>query len=431
MLAGYLAGVGDDGRLMSVMELLRGVTSSTGEGRGPDHQPPLHRHLLAGAGAALASALVIVLPALIAWVASPQSTVPWTDALGVGASLWLLSGGSWLRAGSASIAFVPLLMFAALVAGAAWGAWRSGLEAAEYSRAGDPQRCGLLRRPVADALAAWAGGYAVCAALWALVASASSPRPQVLGLAVPLLVVPVLAAALAASRLVVRVPGIAGPLWRRPDAVPDFVRRALRPAAAGAGAMLAVGTALVVMLVALRFPQVAHLHRQLAPGLVGGVVLTLAQVLCLPNAGLWAVSFVAGTGFSVVEGASTTWTGSRSGLLPLVPALGALPDPGAFPGVLPALALLPVAVGALIGWRSLRAVARLSTTRTKLLVTGTAVALAAAAVGGLDALAGGSLGASRLSDIGAPAGPMALALLAEFAVGAGLVLGWDRWRLRR
>ena len=83
-------------------------------------------------------------------------------------------------------------------------------------------------------------------------------------------------------------------------------------------------------------------------------MLTLAQVLCLPNAGLWAVSFVAGTGFSVVEGASTTWTGSRSGLLPLVPALGALPDPGAFPGALPALALLPVAVGALIGWRSLR-----------------------------------------------------------------------------
>ena len=372
-----------------------------------------------------------MLPALIAWVASPQSTVPWTDALGVGASLWLLSGGSWLRAGSASIAFVPLLMFAALVAGAAWGAWRSGLEAAEYSRAGDPQRCGLLRRPVADALAAWAAGYAVCAALWALVAAASSPRPQVLGLAVPLLVVPVLAAALAASRLVVRVPGIAGPHCVDPMPFPTSCAGALRPAAAGAGVMLAVGTALVVMLVALRFPQVAHLHRQLAPGLVGGVVLTLAQVLCLPNAGLWAVSFVAGTGFSVVEGASTTWTGSRSGLLPLVPALGALPDPGAFPGVLPALALLPVAVGALIGWRSLRAVARLSTTRTKLLVTGTAVALAAAAVGGLDALAGGSLGASRLSDIGAPAGPMALALLAEFAVGAGLVLGWDRWRLRR
>jgi hypothetical protein len=88
-------------------------------------------------------------------------------------------------------------------------------------------------------------------------------------------------------------------------------------------------------------------------------------------------------------------------------------------------------VGALIGWRSLRSLALLSTARTKLLVTGTAVALAAGAIGLLDAVAGGSLGSARLSDLGAPAGPMTLALLVEFAVGAGLVLAWDRWRLRR
>jgi hypothetical protein len=253
----------------------------------------------------------------------------------------------------------------------------------------------------------------------------------VLGLGLPLVVVPAVAVAAAAARLASRHPELAGPRWRRPDIVPDFVRRALRPAATGAATMVGVGMALVVLLVVLRFSQVAHLHSELAPGLVGSVVLTLAQVLCLPNVGLWAVSFVAGTGFSVVEGASTTWTGSRSGLMPMVPALGALPDPGAFPGWLPALALLPVGVGALIGWRSLRSLALLSTTRTKLLVTGTAVALAAGAVGLLDAVAGGSLGGARLSDIGAPAGPMALALLAEFGVGAAMVLAWDRWRLRR
>jgi hypothetical protein len=205
----------------------------------------------------------------------------------------------------------------------------------------------------------------------------------------------------------------------------------VRPAATGVAALLATGMAVVVLLVVLRFGQVAHLHDELAAGVVGGVVLTVAQVLCLPNLGLWAVSFVAGTGFSVVEGASTTWTGSRSALMPMVPVLGALPDPGAFPGWLPALALLPVGVGALIGWRSLRSVALLSTTRTKLLVTGTAVALAAGAVGLLDAVAGGSLGSQRLADLGAPAGPMTLALLVELAVGAGLVLAWDRWRLRR
>ena len=311
-------------------------------------------------------------------------------------------GGAWLRAGVVSIAFVPLLMLAAVVLGAAWGAWRSGLEEVETSSRAS-HRMGLLRRPVADALALWAGGYAACAALIALLASLGSPRPQLEMLVLPVLVVPVVAASGAAARLVSRCPELAGPRWCRPTHLPDVVRRALRPAATGVAAMLALGCALAVALVVLRFTHVVHLHDQLAPGLVGGVVLTIAQVLCLPNAGLWAVSFMAGAGFSVVEGASTTWTGSRSGLMPMVPALGALPDPGAFPGLLPALALVPVLVGALIGRRSLRSVARLSTTRTKLLVAGTAVALAAAALGTLDALAGGSIGAGRLADIGAPA----------------------------
>ncbi len=415
---------------MSVMELLRGVTSSTGEGRGPDHQPPLHRHLLAGAGAALASALVIVLPALIAWVASPQSTVPWTDALGVGASLWLLSGGSWLRAGSASIAFVPLLMFAALVAGAAWGAWRSGLEAAECSRAGDPQRGGLLRRPVADALAAWAGGYAVCAALWALVASASSPRPQVLGLAVPLLVVPVMAAALAASRLVVRVPGIAGPHWRRPDAVPDFVRRALRPAASVRGAMLAIGTALVVLLVALRLPPGRPPAPAAGPGCrrrcradprAGAVPAQRRAVGCLLRR---RHRLLGGRGrLHDVDGLAL-------GAAAAGPGAGRPARPGCLPGMLPPcpaprrggradrLALAPRRGAAVDhphqaagdrhrgrpGRRSGRSPRRPCRRLTR----------------GLAPLRHRRTGR-----------PMALALLAEFAVGAGLVLGWDRWRLRR
>ena len=185
------------------------------------------------------------------------------------------------------------------------------------------------------------------------------------------------------------------------------------------------------VLVVLHFDRVSSLQGELAPGLVGGVVLSLAQLSVLPNLALWAVSFIAGTGFSVVEGASATWTGSRTSLLPMVPAFGALPQPGAFPGVLPVVVLLPVAVGVLIGWRSLRVVARLSTERTKLTVAGTAVVVAAGALGLLDVLGGGSLGMARLSDIGAPAGMLTLALLVELGIGASLVLAWDRWKLRR
>jgi hypothetical protein len=181
----------------------------------------------------------------------------------------------------------------------------------------------------------------------------------------------------------------------------------------------------------LHFDRVSHLQGELAPGVVGGAVLVLAQVSVLPNLALWAVSFVAGTGFSVVEGASATWTGSRTSLLPMVPAFGALPQPGAFPGALPLLGLVPVAVGAFVGWRSLRAVARLSTGRTKLVVAGTAVVVAAGTIGLLDALAGGSLGMARLADIGAPALTMTLALLVELGIGAAVVLAWDRWKLRR
>jgi hypothetical protein len=76
-------------------------------------------------------------------------------------------------------------------------------------------------------------------------------------------------------------------------------------------------------------------------------------------------------------------------------------------------------------------VSRLSTQRTKLAVVGVAVAVTAGAVGLLDVVGGSSLGSARLARIGAPAGPMTLALLVEVALGALLVLGWDRWKLRR
>ena len=115
----------------------------------------------------------------------------------------------------------------------------------------------------------------------------------------------------------------------------------------------------------------------------------------------------------------------------MVPVLGALPEPGAFPGALPLLVLVPVSVGAFVGWRALRAVSRLSSQRTKLGVVAVAVVVTAAAVGLLDVLGGSSLGAARLARIGAPAGSMTLALLVEVALGSLVALGWDRWKLRR
>ncbi|NYG35725.1 hypothetical protein [Janibacter alkaliphilus] len=59
------------------------------------------------------------------------------------------------------------------------------------------------------------------------------------------------------------------------------------------------------------------------------------------------------------------------------------------------------------------------------------VLVAAVALALLDAVGGGSLGGARLSDIGAPAGALALALAVEMGVGALLVVARDWWVLRR
>jgi hypothetical protein len=382
----------------------------------------------AGAGAAAASGLVFVLPALLVWVATSEATVSWTTSLGTGAALWLLASGAHLRVGGAEVTVVPLLFLGCAVLAGAWSA-RRAVHAEAAARTVRLHR-DLLHGPLAAGLAAWAGGYAATAVGWSLLALLGAARPVLWTLVAPVVVVPLLAALLAGRRVVHDRPELAGPALRRPAVLPEAVLRGLRPGAEGALALLAVGVACCVALVVVHLHRVTHLQGELSPGLVGGLVLVLAQLAVLPNLGLWAVSFAAGTGFSAVEGASATWTGTRTSLLPMVPVLGALPEPGAFPGWVPLVVLVPVAVGAVVAWRALRSVARLSGARTKLLVTGTAVATTACAVGVLDAVGGGSLGSARLADIGAPAGSMALALLVELALGAVLVLAWDRWRLR-
>ncbi|KRF24020.1 hypothetical protein ASG95_05140 [Phycicoccus sp. Soil803] len=408
------------------MDMLRAGTSSTGDGPGS----AVHRRaLLAGALAAAGSAMVFVLPALLVWVAASESTVSWTSSLGIGASLWLLAGGAHLTVGATHLTVVPLLALALSVVIGVWSATRAAREAADARTIRLARD--TLHRPLAADLLAWTLGYAACALLWVAVAFLAGPHPVVWTLVLPVLVVPVVSAALALVRLLKGRPELAGPALRRPTWLPEPVRRAVRPGLEGAAVLVGAGSVICLVLLVVRFGEVRHLQSELAPGIVGGVALTLAQVAVLPNLALWAVSFVAGTGFSAVEGASATWTGSRTSLMPMVPAFGALPQPGAFPGLLPLIVLLPVAVGALVGWRSLRAVARLSTGRTKLTVAGTAVVVAAGAIGLLDVLGGGSLGMARLKDIGAPAGAMTLALLVELGLGATLVLAWDRWKLRR
>jgi len=95
------------------------------------------------------------------------------------------------------------------------------------------------------------------------------------------------------------------------------------------------------------------------------------------------------------------------------------------------LFLVPVAAGMLVGWRAVRTVARLSSWQVKARTAATASVVAALTLTLASALAGGSLGAARLSAVGAPSLLFGLAVLGELLVGASIVVGLSHLRAVR
>jgi len=374
----------------------------------------------------LTSLVVVVAPVVLAWLVEPLSTGNGWQAAGTGAAVWLLVSGAHLAVGELTVSLVPLLGTCVLV-GVAWLGAREAM--VDVSTDGAHWR-GTLPEPLAAALGAWWAGYAVAVAGAVGLAVAGPFRATPLSLVLPVVVVPLVALALALRPVAREDPGVLGTRlglgW-----LPDTVRRAVRPGLAGAGLLLGAGLVVVLAMLALSWNQVSTISTAVAAGGVGGAVLALAQVAALPNLALWAVSFLAGPGFRVVEGGSIDWSGSRGGLLPMVPLLAALPQPGEFPWFTVLSVLVVVGVGVFVARRSLAEVARLSRLRTKLAVALSACTVTALTLALLDLVAGGSAGQFRLSAVGAPTGRLFLALLVELGVGALVVVLRDAWRLRR
>ena len=364
------------------------------------------RAVAAGALTALAGWILPVVLVVLGALAVPRASAGVGEAIGSGSLLWLVLGGARLHLGAGGLALTPLLGTALLLLVARTGARRALPADADLRLQG-----------------AWLGGYAAVAALAALVGLLSPAAPALPSLVLPVLLLPAVGLLWARG-----LPERAGDAWLR---VPWAIRRALVPGAKGGLLLVLLGAALVAVATLVHLGRVGHIQSGLGAGLFGGLVLVLLQVCLVPNLGIWALSFAAGPGFSTSGGAMTTWSGAEAGLLPMVPVLAAQPQPGALPWVAHLLVLLPIGAGAWMARRSLTCVPRLAATRTKVTVVASTVVIAALVVVVLDALAGGSLGAVRLGDLGAPALPLLFALTSELALGALLVLARDWWVLRR
>ncbi|MGX1701136.1 cell division protein PerM [Microbacterium sp. NPDC055357] len=218
--------------------------------------------------------------------------------------------------------------------------------------------------------------------------------------------------------------------------VPGSIARGTAIVCTGLVGLGALATAVAV---ALGGGEIVALFEASHVDAFGATVMMLAQLAYLPTLIVWAMSFVAGPGFSVGMDTVVGPAGTQAGILPGIPVLGAVPESTTTWLLL--LALLPVGLGAFAGWIARSRLAAAGAARRPddahdplgaRLVVAAGIAVGAAAIAALLAtLASGSIGPGTLAYAGPEPGPLALAIGLETALGAGILLLSPRPRLPR
>jgi Family of unknown function (DUF6350) len=381
---------------------------------------PIAAPAQAAVRAAAGGLVPVAVPVVVAWVLGAGGEATWAQAVRLALALWLLAQHTGLAVDGGHVGLVPLGL-AAVPFVATWFAGRR--LARTMDPRGDRIAAGASRATPAMLhwrhLLTFVAAYGLVAALASFAAGMPGLRPvsaqAVLGAGVTAALGGGLGAATyrfgglrAAVRAVLR---------RLPSPVPAY----LRPAAVAQVTQLGAAALVVVVLLVTQVSGVTALHRALDPGVSGSAVLTLGQVMLLPNLVLWACAVLAGPGFAVGTGTSVTVTGSHLGPLPAIPVLAALPAPGSLPGPMVALLAVPVLSGVLAGIVVVRR------TRTPGVVARLGEALGASLGCGLSAgllawLSGGPAGPGRLAEVGPRPLLVAVAVAGEVALGAVLTV---------
>ena len=360
---------------------------------------------------------------LVGWIAAPKT------ALGDGlpgvfrtaANLWLVSHHAGFSYDRGRVGLLPLgilvLPGALLHRGGAWMIRGIGLP--------DRPRAAVVR--VALCLAA---PYAGLAGLLALAAASPQVRPSAWQAVVAGFVVAVVAGGLGAARAVVAAQVAAAARGERLRSglgallrlLPDRPRSLVIGVAGSLAVLFASGAVLVGASLAMNLDDADHLYDLLAPGVVGGVLLLMAELAFLPNAVIWGVAYAVGPGFSVGAGTSVSPTGVFLAAVPAFPPLAALPDPGPAPAVSLLALAAPFVAGAAGGVLTIRSLPAPVSEGAPMwgFVCG---ALTGAVLALLSALSGGPLGGGRMATVGPS--PWQVGLLAALEVGiAAAIAAW-------
>ena len=354
------------------------------------------RATLAGVEAAVFSWLIVVVPAVAAYVATAAAPVlgeaSWMDAAVVGTGLWLLGHGATITMADATVSLAPLgltLVSVLLLYGAA-------------------RRARLRSHAVAGFTLA---GYVATVMGISILVPGSVGRPTVA-------VAAVLMAALALQSALWRGRARPPAWWLRlAGRTPTFVASGIRAGAAALGALVLVAVVLTALGLVQGVVTILELHEALEPGRLGTVALVLGQLAYLPTLVVWSLAWVMGPGYSVGTGTIFSSTEVVSGPLPAVPLLGTLPEPGD-PG-LGWLVLVAVAIGTAVGgWLHHK---RFEESWWRAVLSGVVAAtVVAVAVALLTAAGAGAIGPGRMTELGAA--PLAVAVAAWWQVACGAVV---------
>jgi hypothetical protein len=175
------------------------------------------------------------------------------------------------------------------------------------------------------------------------------------------------------------------------------------------------------------------MYASLAPGVVGGALLVLAQLAYVPNAVGWAICYSLGPGFAFGTSTVVAPTGAALGPLPLFPMLAGLPT--STHGVVGWVSMVVLALPYLAGVVGGILVARAAPTPAAEIAPlwGFASGVATGCViGVLAAFSGGPLGSGRLATVGPSGWQATVVAILEIGVSAAVATGIANWiRVRR
>ena len=184
--------------------------------------------------------------------------------------------------------------------------------------------------------------------------------------------------------------------------------------------LLGISSIVFGILLLLNISMVKNLTTVLQPGIFGGFLLLLLNILYIPNAVVSTLAYFSGVGFAVGSGTLVSPTSFRLNKIPAMPLLGALPENKSLIALVGVL--LIVAAGALL-------VTWTISLNQQVLVQSYLVAVLLAAFVGYSG--SGALITDAMSAVGVSTWKFTLAIAVQLGLGAALAIYLPRFIKRR